>query len=321
MDTQIEPVEDASKADGNGADTVSRFDEARMSFTEHLGELRTRIVRSGIAIMVGFIVCYIFSNQLIEAISWPLAILQDEGMIVEEKEAASDGDGGNSDAQETSTEDGEDATPEAGATEDAQAPKKQMRPVEWTILNPLEPVLVKLRLSAYGGVLLVLPYILFQICAFIFPGLKEKEKRAIKFLLYGCTILGVTGALVAYRLVFPLVLPYLVNWAPSFVKIQLRLNETISLILKGLFGFAVAFQFPMIVLILVYMDLLTPQTLKKYRRFAFVGMFVVGMMLTPPDPFSMAMLALPLIILYEMSIWASYLVVRKRAKEKLDASS
>lgn len=252
---------------------------SRMTFTQHLGELRRRILRSGIALLVGFLICYTFHETLFEIIARPLAPLQEVGVL-------------------------QDA--------DASAEPGDRRPVQWTFLNPLEPVLVALKLSAYGGFLLALPFILYQFCAFIFPGLTSKERRVVSVLLYGCSILAAAGAAVAYFAVFPMVLPYLMEWAPGFVNMQLRMNETVSLLIKGILGFAVAFQFPMAVLILVYMDLLTPATLKKHRRMAYVGMFVAGAALTPPDPFSMCMMALPLLVLYELSIWGSYLVVHRR---------
>lgn len=254
-----------------------------MTFTGHLGELRTRLVRSVVAVIVGFVLCYTVSNQLIEVIAMPLRPLQQL----------------NSD------------TPDSANTVDMG--------IKWTVLNPLEPVLVKLKLAAYAGLLFTFPYILYNACAFVFPGLTFKERRAAKILIFGSTGLAVVGAAVAYWGVFPLVLPYLVEFAPDFVDIQLRLNETLSLILKGLLGFALAFQFPMVVLILVYLDLLTPETLKNYRRVAIVLMFVLGAMLTPPDPFSMIMMALPLVLLYEVSIVLSYVVIRRRAAASSDS--
>lgn len=254
--------------------------EARMTFTEHLGELRSRMLFCVYAIAVGFVVCYVFRNQVIGLIAKPLSGFQ-------------------------TTLPGETGQAANGA-----------RGVNWTVLTPLEPILVVLKLSMYGGLLLAFPVILYHICAFVFPGLTAAERRAVRILLYGCSILAVSGVGVAYFFIFPLVLPYLVQWAPDFVVIQLRLNDTLSLIIKGLFGFAIAFQFPMVVLVLVYMDLLTPATLKQYRRFAIVLIFVVSMLLTPPDPFSMLMMGVPLCLLYEVSILASHLVVRrKRAVE------
>ncbi len=265
-------------------------DEKRMSFTEHLGELRTRMIHSCIALVVAVIACYIFSDQIFEIIAWPLRPLSQQGVVVFDADA-----------------------PTAEGPTVPAAPSRS-ESIEWTVLNPLEYILVKLRIAAYGGVIIALPFILWQICAFIFPGLHENERRVVQILIAGCSILALVGVSVAYIGVFPLVLPYLLEWIPDWVNVQLRLNETLSIIIKGLAGFAVAFQFPMAVLILVYMGLLTPQTLKQYRKVALVGMSVLAAVLTPPDPFSLLVMLLPMAILYESSIWASYLVIWRKNK-------
>ena len=266
-----------------------RNDERRMTFTEHLGELRDRIIRSGVAVLVGFLVCYGFSNQMFRVVARPLTPLLDAGFL-----AGNDEDSGQ-------TDEGKDASGD-------EQPK-------WTALNPLEPFLVRLKLAAYGGLLLALPFVVYQICAFIFPGLTLRERKAARILLLGCTALVILGVGVAYFLTFPLVLPYLMKFAPEGVVIQLRMNETVALVLKGLMGFALAFQFPMVVLILVYLELLTPATLRQYRKFAIVIAAVVGAAFTPPDPFSMIVMMLPLVVLYEISIWVSYIVTWRRHKE------
>ena len=132
------------------------------------------------------------------------------------------------------------------------------------------------------------------------------------YVISGCVVLGFAGAAIAYWGVFPQVLPYLVKFAPDFVEVQLRLNETLSLIIKGILGFALAFQFPMIVLVLVYLGIMTPASLKSYRKIVIVGIFVAGALLTPPDPVSLIMISIPLVLLYEMSIWLSYIVIRRK---------
>lgn len=255
-------------------------DEARMSFTEHLGELRQRLIKSGVALILSVIVCYAFANTILQLIARPLRpIVADES-----------------------------ASLAPGQSHD---PQQQLRP--WTVMNPLEPIMVKLKLAGYAGGVLAFPVILWQICAFVFPGLRDNEKRAVKLLLIGCSVLAVAGVAVAYFCVFPLVLPYLLASVPEGFEIQLRTNETVSLILKGLVAFAIAFQFPMVVMVLVYMGLLTPASLKRYRRVAIVGLTIVAAVFTPPDPFSLLIMLIPLVLLYEFSILISRLVVRKKA--------
>lgn len=276
---------------------MSHDDEKRMSFTEHLGELRTRLVRSCVVLGVAVILCYAASDYIFGMLSWPLRPLQESEVVTFEVVESPDSD-------------------TTIVAQTASAPKSRADAIEWTVLNPLEYILVKIRIAGYGGVMLALPYILWQLCAFVFPGLHANEKKVVQILIAGCSVLAVVGVGVAYFGVFPLVLPYLLEWIPEYVNVQLRLNETLSIIIKGLVGFAVAFQFPMAVLILVYMGLLTPQTLKQYRKIAIVGMAVLAAVLTPPDPFSLLVMLLPLAILYESSIWVSYLVVRRKATDE-----
>lgn len=265
-----------------------RDPEARMTFIGHLAELRSRMIRSAVAALVGFAICYAFSNQIIEQISYPLRPLQQMGHPAQEQNLEEDLEPGQS-------------VEEYGG-------------IEWIALHPLEPFLVKLKIAAYGGLFIAFPYILYQICAFVFPGLTVTEKRMVRILLVGCTTLAIVGAGLAYWGIFPFVLPYLARFAPEFVSIDLRLNDTLSLILKGLAAFGIAFQLPMVVMALVYVGLLSPASLKAYRKPAIVGIFIAAALFTPPDPISLLLMGLPLVGLYELSIWLSYFVVRRKAK-------
>ena len=260
--------------------------EARMTFTEHLGELRLRLIRSGMAVFACVLVCYIFSNQIFFLIARPLFPKQAAVTTAQTPGATQP-----------------DAADKAGEKKEVPAPI-------WVTQNPAEAFWVKLKLAGYAGVLLALPILMYQLCAFIFPGLKPGERVVIRFLIGGCSVFAVLGVLVAYLGVFPLFLPYLVQWVPEGVQQQFRMNETVSLILMFLFGFAVSFQFPMAVMVLVYLGLLTPASLKRLRRPAIVVIAIIAAVLTPPDPISMMMMLVPMAILYEASIWMSYLVIR-----------
>ena len=262
--------------------------EARMTFTEHLGELRTRIVRSAIALVVGFVLCFIFSQSILNVIAGPLRTSK----AVE----VTDGDGGES------------------ATGDDVAPTGHN--ADFVTLGPMEPFFVQMKVAAYAAIVLAFPYILFQLCAFIFPGLSPKERNIARFLIIGCGVLASLGVVVAYFGVFPLVMPYLLLYNPEWVTTQLHLDETVSLIIKGLLGFSVAFQFPMAVIILVYLGVLHPDTLKQHRKIVVVGIAFISAFFTPPDPFSMMLLFIPLYLLYELSILcATAMIWRKNRPE------
>ncbi|MCX8065284.1 MAG: twin-arginine translocase subunit TatC [Candidatus Hydrogenedentes bacterium] len=258
-------------------------DEKRMTFTEHLAELRMRIIYSGIAVIICMVVCYIFSNAILKGLQIPLTFLQDLGIV----NFTGSGSGKESVSERTPSE------------------------IPWVVLNPFEIIILKIKVAGYGGLILALPYVIWQACAFVFPGLKPNERKVAKIIIFGCSSLGILGVIVAYFGVIPLVMPYLLQWVPKGWEIQLRANETISVIVLLIFGFALAFQFPMVILALVYLDLLSPDTLRKIRKFVIVGLSVISAILTPPDPISMIIMLVPLTVLYEVSIWVSYLVRRR----------
>jgi sec-independent protein translocase protein TatC len=258
-------------------------DEKRMTFIEHLDELRTRIIRSVIALVIGVIMCYALSNYILQFLTHPLAPLLLKAQLAAQQAAAHPGQ----------------TLP--------SVPLPRMM-----LLSPFEIVFVQIKISAYGGIILSLPFIIFQLCAFIFPGLKPLEQRIIKVLLFGCSGLAVLGISVAYFTVLPLIMPLILRLVPEGWEVQMRASETISQIVVVLGGFAIAFQFPMFVLIAVYLGLLQPATLRKHRRVAIVGIAIASMLLAPPDVVSMLIMMVPLYILYEASIWLSYFVVKKR---------
>ena len=255
------------------------YEDARMTFTEHLGELRVRIIRSGTAVIIGMVVCYIFSNTIFYLVAKPL-------MSVTQKTTVS----------------------QTGTPVTTPAPPAP----SWIAMSPLEGVWVKMRLAGYGGLVLAFPYIMMQICGFIFPGLTPRERKAATILFVGGGCFAVLGVCVAYFFLLPMVLPYLSAYLPEGVEQKFAMSQTINIILMALAGFAVAFQFPMIAWTLVYLGVLTPATLKHYRRVAIIGQACLAALLTPPDPISMLILLIPLTVLYEISIWVSYLIVRRK---------
>lgn len=292
--------------------------EARMTFTEHLAELRVRIIRSAIAIAIGFVICYIFSNAIFDVVSGPLAPQGSGQVSSATPPLGADGKPVVPEAPPAAPE-----TPPPSMPDDTTAPDEPAAPdvpapmpVRWFAGNPLEAFLVRLKLAGYGGLVLASPFLIYQICAFIFPGLTPREKKAATFLLSGSSLLGLAGVFTAYFGVFPLIMPYLGSFLPKGVDLQFRMGETVAMILLGMLGFAVAFQFPIVVMVLVFLDLLHPDTLRKYRRVAIPVMAIGAAILTPPDPISMMIMLIPLMLLYEISIWLSYIMIvrgRERA--------
>lgn len=277
--------------------------EARMTFTEHLGELRSRIIRAGIAVVIAIVLAYIAGGYLVDAIMWPIV-----GQVAVAEPPSTE--------TPPQNQDGKEAVETEKPAEASKGPT-----IRLMYTNPLNPILVRLKVAAYGGFLVASPYVIFQICAFIFPGLRPNERRAVRIMITGGSVLAIAGVCVAYFGVLPVVVPYLMKaFLPAGYELSLRPDETIPIIIKAILGFAIAFQFPMAVLVLVYLDLLSPETLKQYRKIAIVVMAVGSAMLTPPDPFSMMVMLIPLALLYEGSIWVAHLMVWRRRKEAGAAS-
>ncbi|MBX7256598.1 MAG: twin-arginine translocase subunit TatC [Candidatus Hydrogenedentes bacterium] len=236
-------------------------DEARMTFTEHLGELRTRLIRVCAGLIVVFGVCFAFSDHLFLLLQKPLKNPQ----------------------------------------------------LSWLSLDPMESLMVYLKISGYFTVAICLPHILFELCGFVFPGLRPKERRAAMILLGGGSLLAIVGVAAAYFVVTPQLINVMIQWTPETVTQSLQMKATISFILMLLLAFAIAFQFPMVVLILVYLGVVSPQFLKAQRRVAFVLLAVAAAVLTPTiDPLSMMVMWVPLVIMYEACIWIAVLLVRRR---------
>jgi sec-independent protein translocase protein TatC len=282
-------------------------DEARMTFVEHLTELRTRLIRSVIAVCISVVLCYFVADKIFYLVAHPLMPSSTTAKVAP-PQVGQEGVVPNT------------ASLPAGATPPAPA-APETRPIQWTTLTPLEGFVVQLKLSVFAGLLLVLPYLVWHIMAFIFPGLKPNERKLIMILCGGGFSLAVFGVTVSYFGVLPLVLPYLLSFTPEGVITQLRMNDTVIMVLWFYLGFAIAFQFPMVVLVLVYVGLVTPEMLRKYRRMAIVVIAIVSALLTPPDPISMTVMMVPLVILYEISIWVSYIVIRKRKAAAVTTTS
>lgn len=279
-----------------------------MTFTEHLGELRTRLIRSASAVAIGFVIAYLLSNQIFALIQRPLSQFSQTGAQAGQSAAPAD--------SLASTP--PSATDPPGTQPGESAPVARPA-VKWVTMNPFESFIVTLRLSLYGGIVMAFPVILYQLCAFVFPGLTPTEKRAVQVLLFGGLFLALAGVSLAYFAVFPKVMPYLLTFAPPGVETQMRLSETVSQILVAMLGFAIAFQFPILLLVLVYLGLLPPETLTRHWRLWMVGIAVVSAVFTPPDPFSLLFMTVPLWGLYWISVAGAFIIVRKKKSTEIVA--
>jgi len=233
----------------------------------HLLELRTRLMRAFIAVMLVFVPCAFYSNQLFEWLSRPLLL---------------------------------------------QLPAHSML-ISTSITAPFT---TPLKLSFVVALVAAMPYVLYELWAFIAPGLYKHEKSFAVPLLVSAVILFYTGVAFAYFLVFPLMFNFFVNTTPHGVQMMADITTYMDFVLMLLFSFGVAFEVPVAVVLLVMMGLVPLAKLTQIRGYILIAVFIVAAILTPPDAMSMTIMAVPMYLLYEGGILFARLVVRSREKHR-----
>lgn len=183
-------------------------------------------------------------------------------------------------------------------------------------IHPMDPFMVPLKVILFCSVVLAVPYLLYQLWAFVAPGLYRHEKRLVVPLLASSTLLFYVGMAFAYYLVFPVMFAFFVGTAPEGVAVSTDISHYLDFVLTLFFAFGVAFEVPVATVLLVMMGVTTPEALVEKRPYIIVGAFVVGMVLTPPDVFSQTMLAVPMWMLFEVGVVAARLLQKDRAAQE-----
>ncbi len=241
---------------------------AEAPFISHLLELRDRLLRGVGAVLVMFLICAPFANQLYVFLAEPLMSALPEGNTM------------------ISTE-------------------------------PHGPFFVPFKLAFAVAVALAMPVLLYQLWAFVAPGLYDNEKRLAIPLIVSSTLLFYLGIVFAYFVVFPIIFLFFTSTAPEGVAVMTDISAYLGFVLKLFFAFGVAFEVPVATVLMVKMGVTTPSSLSEKRPYIIVSAFVVGMLLTPPDIFSQTMLALPVWMLFEVGLFLSRRIYREdRAREK-----
>ena len=193
-------------------------------------------------------------------------------------------------------------------------PLRQTLPAGSSMIStkPIDPFLIPFKLSLQLAIFLAVPFILYQFWAFVAPGLYKHEKRLVMPLLVSSTLLFYLGMAFAYFVVFPLVFAFLTSTAPEGIEISTDMGSYLDFVMTLFFAFGVAFEVPIATIILVWLGVTTPESLKQKRPYVIVGTFVVGMFLTPPDVISQTLLALPMWLLFELGLFFSKGFVRVR---------
>ena len=181
---------------------------------------------------------------------------------------------------------------------------------ELIALSPVSPLTATIALTFYLALFIAMPVILYQIWAFVAPGLYRKEKRFAFPLLATSIVLFFAGMAFAYFIVFPLIFGFVSTFTPDSVNYQPDMTEYVSFVMMVVLVFGFAFETPIAVVLLVMTGITTTEKLGKARPYIFLGAFVVGMLLTPPDVISQTMLAVPIYLLFELGILMSRLFAR-----------
>jgi sec-independent protein translocase protein TatC len=164
------------------------------------------------------------------------------------------------------------------------------------------PFLIPFKLALVLALFIAMPFVLYQVWAFVAPGLYRHERRLVMPLLVSSTVLFYAGAAFAYYVVFPLVFKFLTATAPEGVSVMTDISRYLDFVLTMFFAFGAAFEVPVLTVLLVWTGMVTPDGLRQKRPYVIVGAFVIGMLLTPPDIISQTLLAIPILLLFELGI-------------------
>jgi len=243
------------------------MDEKRLSLTEHLTELRSRLVKCVIAVGIGFLISYYFSERIFNYLMIPLVKALPEGSTMVYT-----------------------GLPEAFFT--------------------------YMKTAFLSGFFLAVPMILYQLWMFVAPGLYPKERRmAFPFVLCS-SLFFIGGALFGYFIVFPFGFRFFLSYATDLIKPLPSVKEYLSFSAKMLLAFGMIFELPVLTFFLAKIGLVTHKFMARNRRYAILIVFALAAILTPPDVISQMMMGLPLLILYELSIWVAWAIEPKPKEEK-----
>jgi sec-independent protein translocase protein TatC len=253
------------------------LESAKMPLTEHLSELRRRILTSVAAIFVVFVVVFKYSEKLFELITFPL-----RGELHFSVSAPY-----------------------------LEVIRKTAAPL--VFLAPAEAFWMHLKVSLVASLIISLPVVFYQLWRFISPGLLEKERKYVIPFIFFATSLFLVGALFCFGIVLPFAITFLLGYKTQNIAPMLSVGSYVDFCLKFILAFGVIFELPLVIIFLTKIGVVTPKTLAKNRKFAVLFAFIAGAILTPtPDAFNQTLMAVPIIILYEIGILVSRLMYRKR---------
>ena len=244
----------------------------QVNIISHLGELRTRLIKSFIFFIIAFIICYIYSEQIYSFLVQPYSTAIIENNLD--------------------------------------------RKLIFTALH--EAFLTYLKVAFFASIFITSPIFLTQLWKFVAPGLYKVEKSALLPYLIATPLLFMLGGFLVYYLIMPLAIKFFLSFeSPAeigsiAIQLEAKVNEYLSLIMRLIFAFGISFQLPVILSLLARVGVVDSHYLKTRRKYVVVIIFAVAAILTPPDPITQIGLALPLLILYELSILTVKIIEKKK---------
>jgi sec-independent protein translocase protein TatC len=185
----------------------------------------------------------------------------------------------------------------------------------------MEAFMIRMKISFVLGLMLAFPYVLFKVWSFVAPGLFSFERKRVYPFMMSSTTLFYAGVLFCYLILIPIVLGFLLGFGTEYLNPLLSVSSYFNFVARLCFVFGVVFQIPIVVLILSSLGLVTPRFLLRQWRYGVLVIFAGSAVLTPPDAISMVFMAVPILLLYILSILVAFVVVRRKRRQKERAES
>lgn len=264
----------------------SLSNDGTMTLMEHLVELRSRLIKSVLAVVAGAVVCWIFYPQILDLLVQPYC----------------------------------DVVPEEAVDEEA-ARQNLFGGCELLVLDPLEPFSVRLTVAGYGGLALAIPVVLWQVWRFVQPGLYRRERRhAIAFTVAGALLFAL-GAGLAYWSI-PRALKFLATIGGEDLVTGFSPAKYLSFVIKMMAAFGIGFEFPILLVFLQMAGIIHYRQLIRGRRFAIVGIVALVAVITPSgDPFTLMVLSVPMYLFYEVAIGIGWIRARRERRQAAEEAA